>query len=305
MSKYKIIKWRGQLQLITLALPAAILIIIFSYLPMGGIIIAFKDFKYGQGIFGGNFVGLNNFDFFFRSNDAFRVIRNTLLYNAVFIVLNPVFSVSLALLVSIVRKHFITKFYQSTMLLPHLMSWVIVAYISLMVFDYDSGIINRTLQHFSGNPVSWYSEAKYWPYIVVIFNTWKTAGFNCLIYYASIIAIDESLYEAAKMDGATIFQGIRYITIPLISPTIITLSILAVGRIFHGDFGLFYQLPQGSGMLMNVTDIVDTYVVRTLTVTGNPGIAGAVGLLQAVVGLVLVCVTNVIVKKTSEENALF
>lgn len=294
-----------QFQIFSLAIPAVVLIFVFCYLPMIGIIIAFKDFKFAQGVFGSAWSGFRNFEFFFRSNDALRVIRNTLSYNIVFILLGMLLSVSFALFVAFIRKHFITRFYQSAMILPNLMSWVVVAYISLILLNYDNGMLNRVLQWFGKDAISWYSEPKYWPFIISISHFWKTTGYSCLVYYASIIAIDESLYEAARIDGATTGQCIRNITIPLISNTLAVLLILSVGNIFSGDFGLFYQMPQNSGHLVEVTDIINTYTFRTLMVTGNPGVAAAVGLMQSTMGFILVCLTNFIVKKIDSDNAMF
>ncbi len=295
----------SQFQLFLLGLPAAVVIFIFSYLPMLGIVIAFKDFKYAQGILGSAWNGLSNFKFFFLSNDAFRIIRNTLGYNITFLILGTVVSISLALLVSFVRKSLISRFYQSAIILPHLMSWVVVAYISLILLDYDNGFLNKILEGMGMKAVSWYSEAKYWPFILTFAQIWKTAGYNCLVYYASIISIDESLYEAARIDGATTMQCIKYVTIPMIRNSIVILLILGVGGIFGGDFGLFYQMTQNSGFLVSVSDVIPTYNFRTLMVLGNVGVSAAVGLLQSVVGVILTLATNWVANKIDDESSLF
>ncbi len=293
-----------QLQLSTMALPAVILILIFSYIPMFGLIIAFKNYKVNLGILGSEFVGLKNFMFFFHSNDAFRIIRNTLCYNAVFITVGVVFSVSFAIMLSTITQKKLIKFYQSSMFLPYFLSWVVVAYMSLCFFNYKDGILNGILKALRQNAVSWYSEPKYWPFILVISYLWKTAGYNVLIYYAAIISIDEVLYEAAYIDGCTKFKSIWHITIPNIRPTVVILVILSIGRIFYADFGLFYQLTQNSGSLYSVTDVVDTYVYRTLRVTGDVGVSAAVGFVQSIVGFALQMTTNFVVGRIDEDYKL-
>lgn len=294
-----------QMQFLLLALPAIILIFIFNYLPMSGIIIAFKNFKFARGIFGSEWVGFDNFKFFFMSNDAFRVIKNTLLYNACFIIADMIFPVSFAVFLSQVRKKLAIKGYQTAIFLPYFLSWVVISYMTLSFFDYNSGMFNMLLQKFGKEPISWYSEGKYWPFIFIFFHVWKNIGYKTLVYYASIIGIDTSIYEAARIDGCSEFKSIFYITVPMIKNTIIMLAILQVGSIFRADFGLFYQLSQNAGALINVSDVVDTYIFRTLMVTGNTSVSAAVGLVQSVVGLVLVLVTNYIVTKIDADSALF
>lgn len=295
----------SQMQLLFLALPAFLIIFVFAYLPMGGVIIAFKDFKYAKGIFGSAWNGLDNFKFFFQSNDALRIIRNTLGYNVTFLVLGMIFSMALALLVSFIRKSLISRFYQSALILPHLMSWVIVAYISLTLLDYNNGVLNQVLKACGSNVVSWYSEPKYWPFILTFSHLWKTVGYNCLVYYASIIGIDESLYEAARIDGATTMQCVKHITIPMITNTMIVLLILGVGGIFGGDFGLFYQMTQNSGFLVEVSDVIPTYNFRTLMVLGNVGVSAAVGFLQSILGMLLVLGTNWVANRIDDGSGLF
>ena len=294
-----------QVQLFTMALPIIIALIIFCYLPMFGIVIAFKDFKINKGILGSSWVGLKNFAFFFQSTDCWRVVRNTLLYNTAFIILNTFFSVSFAIALSNMRKKGLLKFYQSAMFLPYFLSWVIVSFMALAFLNYNNGIFNSVIEKMGGDPVSWYNTPKYWPFILIFFNVWKGAGYNSLIYYSSIIGIDSSIYESAEIDGCTALKKIYYITLPLLRPVMITLILLSIGNIFRADFGLFYQLPLNSGTLINVTDVVDTYIYRTFRVTGNAGISSAVGLCQSVIGLILVSLSNTVANKIEEGSGIF
>lgn len=295
----------GQVQLFTMALPIIIALIIFCYLPMFGIVIAFKDFKFDKGILGSDWVGLKNFYFFFQSSDFVRVVRNTLLYNTAFIIFSTTVSVSLAVMLSHIGRKRLVKFYQSAMFLPNFLSWVVVSFMAMTFFNYQNGIFNIMIQKLGGEAVSWYNTPKYWPFILVFFNVWKGAGYNSLIYYSTILSIDTSIYESAELDGCKTMGKIFYITIPLMRPTMITLILLAIGSIFRADFGLFYQMPLNSGSLMNVTDVVDTYIYRTFRVTGNAGISSAVGLCQSVIGLALVSVSNFVANKVEEDSGIF
>lgn len=294
-----------QWQLMSMALPAALVVFIFSYLPIGGLVLAFKDYKYNKGILGSDFVGLKNFMFFFRSNDFFTVTRNTLLYNFMFIVVGLIVSVSLAIMLSNITKRISIKIYQTSIFLPYFLSWVVVAYMSLTFLDYNHGLINNLMKAMGKTPISFYSELKYWPFILLFFNLWKGMGYSTLIYYACILGIDESLYEAARLDGCSNLKLLRHITIPMLVPTIILLSILSIGRIFYSDFGLFFQLTHNVGTLMPVTDVIDTYIYRTLRITGDVGISAAVGFIQSIVGFVLVLGTNLVVRRINEENSLY
>ena len=296
--------YKEQLQMISMALPVVLLVFVFNYLPMGGLIIAFKDFRIDLGIFGSNFIGFDNFQFFFQSSDAYRVIRNTLCYNAVFILLGLIVPVTLAIMLLQIQNRIGIRFYQTTMFLPHLLSWVVVAYMSMVFFNFGNGVFNQIVKMTGGEPISWYSEPKYWPFILTAFQVWKTAGYSSIVYYATGLGIDASLYEAAKIDGCSNFKTIFHITLPGLKSTMIILTILAVGRIFYADFGLFFQLPMDSGTLMGVTDVVDTYIFRTLRVTGDIGISAAVGMVQSIVGFILVMATNLIVKKIDSDSAL-
>lgn len=289
-----------------MALPGIIYLLLNNYLPMFGTIIAFKNINYSKGIWKSDWVGFKNFEYLFSTSDAFIITRNTLLYNTVFIVITLICSVSLAIMLNEVRKQLAKKFYQSALLLPYFLSAVIVAYLVYSLLSSEYGFLNKiVLPIFGQDPVSWYNEPKYWPYILVIVNTWKGVGYSCVIYIAAIVGIDNEYYEAAKIDGASKWQQIRHITVPLLMPIITTMVLLSIGRIFYADFGLFYQVPLDSGMLLPVTNVIDTYVYRGLLQLGDLGMSSAAGLYQSLVGFVLVLVSNAIVRKFNRDQALF
>ncbi len=310
LSNYKISKKNGfrhfldNAELLLLALPAIIYFIIFNYLPMVGVIIAFKSYSYDKGIFGSEWIGFKNFKFFFTSQDAWRITRNTVGYGAVFITTGIITAVIVAILLFEIKKRFAIKFYQTTMILPHFLSWVIVGYITYTLFHPEMGVFNQIIKATGFEGINWYSEPKYWPFILPLANIWKHVGMNCIIYYAALMGVDAQLYEAATIDGATKWQQTWNISVPSLIPIMTILSILAIGNIFRGDFGLFYQIPRDIGVLYPTTDIIDTYVYRGLR-SGDIGITSAVGLFQSVVGLALVVTTNAIVKKVNSENSMF
>jgi len=296
--------------LLLMVLPGAVWFILFCYLPMPGTIIAFKDYKFnGDGflssIIHSEWVGFKNFEYLFKTEDAFIIVRNTLLYNAVFIVLGTALSILVAILVSEIANKKMAKLYQTGMFLPHFLSWVIVSYFVFSFLSVDKGVLNQVLKFFGADPVFWYSNQEYWPYILVIVNLWKGVGYGSVVYLAAIIGIDKSYFEAAMIDGASKWQQIRKITIPMITPIIVIMFILAIGGIFRADFGLFYQVPRDTGALYPVTNVIDTFVYRGLKVTGNIGMSTAAGLYQSLVGFALVMITNFIVKKINKEQALF
>ncbi len=292
------------IQLTLLALPAIVLIFILRYIPMFGTILAFKDYNYSQGIFGSAWAGLTNFEFFFKSKDAFVITRNTLLYNAAFIAIGQVISIAFAIMLTNMSKRAV-GFFQTALFQPFYLSWVVVAYVSLIFLSYDSGLLNKMLTALGLGAVSWYDSPQYWPFILTFFRFWKTLGYDALIYYTYILSFDQSVYDAASIDGCSAFQTITKITVPMLKPTVILLVIMAIGKIFSADFGLFYQLPRQSGALRNVTDVVETYTFRTLTSSGHIGVSSAVGLTQGVVGFVLVMIANKITKKFDAENSIF
>ncbi|QGR00185.1 sugar ABC transporter permease [Paenibacillus psychroresistens] len=289
-----------------MTLPGFVYFLINSYLPMVGIIIAFKNVDFMKGIWASDWVGLKNFEFLFSTEDAFIITRNTLLYNLSFIVLNLVFAVGIAILLNEIRRKILAKLYQSIILLPYLLSWVIVGYVGYSFLSIEYGFINKWIIEPLGlDSISWYSESKYWPYILPIVNTWKNVGYYSIVYLAAIVGIDQEYYEAAKLDGAGKWQMIRTITIPLIAPIIIIMTLLQVGRIFFADVGLFFQVTLQSGAIMSTTNVLDTYVYRALLQMGDIGMASAAGLYQSIIGFILVLTANYVVSRFSKENSLF
>jgi putative aldouronate transport system permease protein len=289
-----------------MALPGLAYFFINNYLPMAGLVVAFKDYNFRLGIWGSHFTGFENFRFLFRTRDAFIITRNTLLYNAGFIVINTAFSVTVAIILNEIRLRFALRLYQTLILLPYLISMIIVSYLTFSLLSTDQGFIDKTILPLLGRePVSWYAEAKYWPFILNIVSLWKSFGFYTVIYLSAVVGIDRTYYEAAELDGANKLQVISHITIPHITPVISVMVLLAVGRIFYSDFGLFYRVPMNSGPLFNATNVIDTYVYRGLILLGDIGMTAAAGLYQAVVGFILVFVTNLIVRRVNPENALF
>lgn len=296
---------KDNLQLFTLALPAIALLLVFSYWPMFGIVLAFKDYKVTEGIFGSPWAGMKNFDFLFRSQDAWRITRNTLLLNAMFIVAGIFFGVLFALIMFEVKKARHVKVYQTVSILPSFLSWVAVGYIVYAFLDPTKGLANQILAVFGIDDVSWYTEAEYWPVILLIVKTWQGVGLGSIIYYAALMGVDAELYEAADIDGASKLQKTLHISIPQIVPIIIIMGILDVGKIFRADFGLFYNVTRNVGALYPTTDVIDTYVFRALMTQGNIGMSSAASVLQSVVCFVMLVATNAIVKKISPENSLF
>ena len=292
--------------LMCLALPSLLYLLIFNYAPMVGIVIGFKNFKYNEGMFGSQWEGLNNFKFFFQSSDAWRVTRNALGYNAFFIVAGVVVAVIFALLLYELSNKICIRFYQTMMFIPHLLSWVVAAYMLYAFLNVRSGMLNAWGTEYLGwdAPIDWYNEPGPWVFIIPISYIWKTVGMNALVYYASLMGIDTEYFEAASIEGATRPQITRYITLPFLYPTITILSIMAVGKIFNSDFGMFYQLPMGSTLVLPTTDVIETFTFRALQ-NGSLSLSTAVGLVQSVVGLCLVLLTNWIVKKINPENALY
>lgn len=288
-----------------LILPSLIYIFINNYIPMAGIVVAFKQFSAKKGIWGSKWIGLKNFEYLLKG-DAATIIRNTLCYNVVFIILNMVVGVILAILISDVLATRAKKIYQSAILLPFLLSMVIVSYIVFAFLSAETGMINKSiLEPMGKEPVMWYSNTKPWPFILTFVNLWKGVGYGTLIYIAGIAGIDRSFYEAAELDGAGRWQRVRYITLPCLKSSLITMFLLSVGRIFYSDFGLFYQVPQNSGALYAVTDTIDTYVYRALMTNGGIGRSAASGVIQSFVGFALVLLSNAIVNKFSKDDALF
>lgn len=300
----RLAKLRDNFELFILTLPAILSLLIFHYWPLAGNVMAFKDYKYAQGIFGSEWIGLKNFEYFFTSQDAMRVTRNTVLYNAAFIVVGILCAVIVALLLYQISSRGAIKAYQTIMILPRFLSWVIVSYIVYILLNPTSGIFNSILKMFGREGIQWYGTTKPWPFILVFTNLWKHIGLDTIIYYSALLGIDQEQFEAAEVDGASKFKQMTKIAIPSILPVIVIMFILNVGSIFGGDFGLFYQIPRNIGTLYPVTDVIPTYVFRGLQ-GGDYAASTAVGLFQSAVGFVLVLVTNAIVRKIEPEKAMF
>ncbi len=300
------INWKKTIAIYLMMLPGMLYFLFNNYLPMAGITIAFRKINYRLGIWKSPFCGLDNFEFLFSSGSVFTIIRNTLLYNIVFIVLGTVLAIAMAILLNEVRQKYLNRVYQTLVLLPHLMSMVVVSYLAYAFLSGETGYINNTILPLLGiDKIAFYQEKKYWPFILTFVNMWKSVGFNMVIYLAAVIGISPDYYEAARIDGASKWKQITRITIPLLTSTVITLFILSVGRIFYSDFGLFYQVPRNSGTLYDVTQTIDTFVYNALMNQNNISMSSAAGFIQSVVGCCLVLTANGIIRKISRENAMF
>ncbi len=308
VKKKKKFNWKHWLPFYIMFLPGFAYLFINNYMPLYGLQLAFKQFSYRKGITGSDWIGLKNFKFLFASSDAFIMIRNTLLYNIIWIVIGVVFGITVAILFNEVVNKFAKRFYQTAILLPYLMSMVVVAYLVYAFLATDTGLVNNTIiKGLLGKEegIAWYMESKYWPFILTFVQQWKQIGFGMLLYLSSLLGIDTTYYEAAMLDGASKWQQIRMITLPLLKPTIIMLVILNLGQVFRSDFGLFYQVPMDQGALYNVTQTIDTYVYRALLVNNNFGMSAAASFLQSVVGFIFIVVANGIVRKMDSGSSLF
>jgi putative aldouronate transport system permease protein len=302
-------KWRKLLKfwpLYLMMLPTIVLLLINNYLPIAGLIIAFKNVNYVDGVFGSPWNGLNNFKFLFSTRDAWIITRNTLLYNAVFIASNIIVALIFALMLNELRSRWLPKFYQASMFFPFFLSMVVVSYLVFAFLSKGNGFVNNNLLPLFGmEPISWYQEPKYWPFILPLINIWKNAGYYTVFFVASMVTISHEYYEAAVIDGASKWQQAIRITLPQLMPLVTVLTLLQIGRIFYADFGLFYQVPLNSGAIYSTTNVIDTYVYRALLTLGDFGMSSAAAFYQSVVGFVLVFLSNYIVRKLDRENALF
>lgn len=289
-----------------MALPGALYLLCNNYMPMYGILLAFKKLNVRDGILKSPWCGFDNFKFLFKSNTAFEIIRNTILYNLAFIIFGTIIAIALAICLNEVKSARLSKLYQSLILIPYLMSWVIASYLVYALLSQDVGLINKSILEPLGiDAINWYSKKEYWPVILFICNTWKTSGYMMIVYYSSVVSIGNDYFEAASIDGATKWQQIKYITIPLIKPTIITMTVLSIGRIAASDFGLFYQIPRNSGALYSVTQTIDVYVYNALMKNNDFGMSSAASVFQSFVGFAFVMIANHVVKKINSESALF
>ena len=294
------------LPLYIMLLPGIVYLIINNYLPMGGLVIAFKKVNYAVGIFNSPWAGLSNFKFLFSNNDALNALRNTVLYNLGFILFGNILAITVAIALDCVKSKFLKRFSQVVILIPYLLSTVIVSYIVYAFLNPTNGFVNNSVLPLLGiDPIKWYNVPKYWPVILTIVYLWMSFGYSSILYYSTIIGIDKSLYEAAVMDGATTWQQICHVTLPSLKFTIITLVLLAVGRICYSDFGLFYQVPQHSGLLYSTTQTIDPFVYRALLELNDVGRSSAAGFLQSILGFIMVFTANTLVSRIDKESALF
>ena len=297
---------RTDIPLYIMAAPAVIVLLVFCYLPMAGLIMAFQDYNVVKGILGSELVGLKNFEFLFSTTDAFVITRNTVLYNLAFIVVNLILSVALALMLSELRSRRMAKTFQTIYMVPYFLSWAVVAILVSAFLDRASGFVNQMIRSGGGDGlINWYQRPEIWPFLLVFVNAWKGIGYQTVLYLAVISGISGDYYEAATLDGASRFQQARYITIPHLRYIISISLIMSMGSIFRGDFGLFYNVTNNSGALYPVTDVIDTYIYRGLMSMSNIGMSTAAGLYQSVVGFVLVLAANKVVTKIDPDSAMF
>lgn len=285
--------------------PAVIFVIIFAYLPMSGLVLAFKNYRYDRGVFGSDWNGVENFRFLFASGTGWLITKNTIVYNMMNLITSQALAIIIAVSITEIKKKLFKKISQSIVFLPYFISWVIVGTFVFAIFNYETGLINNFLKAAGRDPINFYGVPGVWKYIIMIFNAWKWSGYNSIIYIAAITGVDAEIYDAASIDGATIFQRIRYVTLPCIRPTLITMILLNVGRILRGDFEMFYQIVGNNGQLYNATDVIDTYVFRSLLQSSNIGMSAAAAFYQSVLCFIIIVTVNGIVKKIDCDYALF
>ncbi|WP_376745597.1 ABC transporter permease [Paenibacillus sedimenti] len=286
-------------------LPAVLFFFVMAYLPMAGIVIAFKQYNYTDGIFGSPWVGLDNFKYFFESGQLYKVTMNTILYNTAFIIINNGLEIVFAIILAEIAGKHMRKFLQSALFLPYFISWVVVGAFVYNLFNFELGSVNTFLKSIGMEAVDVYSNPTAWVFILIFFSAWKSVGYGTVFYLAAIMNIDHETYEAAEIDGANIFQRIRLITLPALVPTIIILLLLSVGNIVRGDFQLFYQVVGENGLVFDATDVIDTFVVRSLLNIQEFGMSSAAGVYQSVLSFIIIISVNAIVRKVDKDNALF
>lgn len=291
--------------LFLMILPAMLIVLIFSYLPMSGLVLAFKDYRFNKGVFGSDWNGLENFRFLFASGTGWLITKNTILYNLLNLITSQGLAVLIAIIISEIKVVPFKKITQSVIFFPYFISWVIVGTFVYNIFNYETGLLNSVLTGLGLDAVNVYSMPGVWPFIICLFNSWKWCGYNSVVYIAAITGLDTECNEAAEIDGANIFQRIRYITFPGIRPTLITMLLLNVGRILRGDFEMFYQLVGNNGQLFNATDVIDTYVFRSLTTSANLGMTAAATFYQSILCFIIIMVVNGIVRRIDADYALF
>ncbi len=297
-------RFKKSLPLTIMALPAFLYIFIFNYIPLYGLVLPFKDYKPRLGFLGSKWIGFKNFEFLLNNEQLIHAVKNTLMYNVVFIILGTAISVFVALMLYEMSRTSV-KIYQTAIFVPHYISWVIAAYVFMVFLDMDYGILNKIITSLGGDAVLWYNNPKYWPVILTIAHIWKGFGYSAVIYYSALMGLDESLFEAAELDGAGKLKQMWYISLPGIRNMIIMLFIMHIGKIFNADFGMFYNISLNSPLLYKTTDVIDTYIYRTLIELGDVGLSSSVSMLQAVLGFILVITTNTIVNKIDSDSALY
>jgi putative aldouronate transport system permease protein len=300
-----IYKLKKNRTLLIMLLPAIIFFLLFAYIPMAGVIIAFKSYNYTGGILGSPWSGLNNFKFLFKSGDALNIAKNTLLYNTAFMLVGNFLQIASAIILAQITAKRFKKITQSFMFLPYIMSWVVVGAIAYNVLGYNNGTLNGMLKAIGKSPLDIYNSPNVWPFIIVAIDAWKNIGYGCILYLAAIMSIDQEMYEAAEIDGANLFQRMFKITLPLLTPTVIILVLLSVGNIFRGNFQEFYQLTGNNVLLLGKTDVIDTFVTRSLLQMNDFGMSTAAGLLQSTLGFITIMLVNFGVKKYDKDYALF
>lgn len=296
---------RGYKYLLVMLLPAVMYVLIFNYIPMTGLVLAFKKYNYAQGMFLSPWNGLANFKFLFISNKLWELTRNTLLYNAAFIVMDTVLEVMFAIIINELFGKWFKKFFQTFMFLPYFISWVVAVAVVQVLFNFDYGIVNRVLASLGAEKINTAVNADIWPFLLVALHAWKNVGYGSVVYLAAVTGIDPDMYEAATIDGAGVWQKLTRITLPNLVPTVIIMVLLKVGQIFRGDFGMFYQLVGTNGALLSTTDMLDMYIYRAMAGSGNIGMSAAAGLYQSVLCFVTIMLVNYIVKKIQPDYSLF
>ena len=291
--------------LFVMILPATVFTLIFAYLPMSGLVLAFKNYKFNLGVFGSEWDGLENFRYLFSSGTGWLITKNTILYNLVNLLTSQALAILIAVFITEINAKVFKKITQSIIFLPYFISWVIVGTFVFAIFNYETGLFNNLVTGAGSERVNFYSMPWVWPIIICCFNSWKWCGYNSVIYIAAIVGVDQEIYEAAYIDGAKISQRIRYITLPCIRPIIIIMLLLQVGRILRGDFEMFYQIVGNNGQLFNATDVIDTYVFRSLMQSANLGMTAAASFYQSALCFLIIMTVNSIVKHIDSDYALF
>jgi putative aldouronate transport system permease protein len=300
-----LVKIRKNKVFMLMLMPAVVYVVVFAYLPMSGIVMAFKNFNYAKGIFGSDWCGFDNFKFLMISGKLWTLSRNTILYNLAFILVGMVFEVGFAIIINELTNRYFKKIFQSFMFLPYFISWVVAKAIIQAVFDYDYGLFNSFLSNIHLDRLNLYTDSSPWPYLLVFFRIWKATGYGSIVYMAAVASLNQDMYEAASIDGANVWQKIFKITLPNLAPTMFIMGLLSVGQIFRGDFGMFYQLIGNNGVLLEVGDMLDLFIYRSMASGSNLGMASAAGLYQSVLCFVTIILVNWVVKKNNPDNSLF